>query len=255
MHVGQPLLPGARDKAGGAARRGVARRKGLLHELRRGGDRVRDQARPPAALGRRPGRARGGVPRPDDGGPVGDAPGGEAGAVRAARARDSGWCRRTRPRWPRAVDETDRGRADRADPGGERHPPRRSGDPARCPRRLRRARRAARLRRDPVRHGPDGRHVGVAGRGRRARPDDGRQGAGWRPAGGRVRDDSEARRRAPAGRPRLHLRRGAGGRGRRERGAGRAERRRVPRVGRPRAARASARGSRRCRSRGSAAGG
>ena len=48
----QPLLHRAADAAGRAAVRAGARRQGVLHQLRRRGDRVRDQARPQA-----PGRA------------------------------------------------------------------------------------------------------------------------------------------------------------------------------------------------------
>ncbi len=74
--------------------------------------------------------------------------------VRARRPR-----RARRRRWPRH-----RGRAARAHPGRGRHPSPQRRD-ARCrPRGLRRARRAAHLRRDPVRHGPHRRHVGAGRR-------------------------------------------------------------------------------------------
>ena len=58
-----------------------------------------------------------------------------------------------------------RGRADRADPGRVGDPAGRPRGAARRPRGLRRPRRAADLRRDPVRHGPHRRPVGLAGRG------------------------------------------------------------------------------------------
>ena len=53
---------------------------------------------------------------------------------------------------------------------------------------LRRARRAADLRRDPVRHGAHGHAVGLAAAGRAARRDDRGQGAGRRAADRRLRD-------------------------------------------------------------------
>ena len=82
---GEPLLHGARDAAGGAAVEAVARREGVLHELGRRGDRVRDQARAQAQAGGRGRRARGRVPRAHLRRAVGHAAGGEAGAVLSIR--------------------------------------------------------------------------------------------------------------------------------------------------------------------------
>ena len=59
------------------------------------------------------------------------------------------------------IDRAHGGRADRADPGRVGHPPDRSGGPAGGTRGLRRSRRAARLRRDPVWDGPDRDAVGA----------------------------------------------------------------------------------------------
>ena len=120
---GQPLLHRARDAARREAVEAVARREGLLHELGRRGDRVRDQARAQAQDRGRGRRPRGRLPRPHLRCAVGDAAGDQAGAVRAARAglrrraaRRPGGGRR-RGRW------RDRRRDHRADPGRVRHPP------------------------------------------------------------------------------------------------------------------------------------
>ena len=90
-------------------------------------------------------------------------------------------------------------------------------------------RRAARARRDPVRDGPHGHALGLAAAGHRAGRDDRGQGTRRRPADRRVRGLARARRRAPAGRPRLHLRRRPGGHGGRQRRARHDRRRGVPR--------------------------
>ena len=118
-----------------------------------------------------------------------------------------------------AVDGQHRGGPARAGPGRGRHPPalgRHAGGGARG---VRRARRDAHLRRDPVRHGPHRRLVGLAARRRAPRRDDRGQGPGRRAADRRLPDRARVRRRAPARRPRLHVRRRPRDRGRRQRGA------------------------------------
>ena len=97
------------------------------------------------------------------------------------------------------------------------------------PRRLRRARRAADLRRDPVRAGAHGRALGLRARRRAARRDHAREGPRRRPPDRSLRRRARGLRRAPARRPRLHVRGRAGaGRGRQRR----ARRRRGPRAAR-----------------------
>ena len=86
----------------------------------------------------------------------------------------------------------------RAGPGRGRHPPalrRHVGSGARG---VRRARRDAHLRRDPVRYGPHRRLVGLAARGRAPRRDDRGQGPRRRPADRRLPDLARLRRCAPA---------------------------------------------------------
>ena len=161
---GQPLLHRARHAAGGAAVRAVARRQGVPHQLGRRGGGVRAQARPPAPAGRRlRGRSRA-----------------ASTAARWARSRPPRRrpSRRPSPRScpgftavpredPAALAEAvgDRTAAVLIEPiqgEGGIHPLCRADARGR-PRGLRRARRAADLRRDPVRDGP---HRATCGRGR-----------------------------------------------------------------------------------------
>ena len=166
------------------------------------------KARPGRRRGRRPQR----VPRAHVRRALGHAAGGQAGAVRAARARlprdrrdargDDGGRRRAH-----------RGGAARADPGRERR--------ARAVRRaargrargVRRARRGARLRRDPVRARPHRDAVGVRADRRGARRDHEREGARRRPADRRADHRPAVGRRVRPRRPRLDVRRRPGDRG------------------------------------------
>ena len=135
---------------------------------------------------------RGRLPRPHDGRAVGHAAGGQAGAVRAAGARFHGRAPRRRRGRGRGGGRQHRGGAARADPGRGRHPPalrRHAGGGAR---RVRRARGDADLRRDPVRHGPHRRLVGLAARRRAPRRDDRGEGPGRRAADRRLPDLARA---------------------------------------------------------------
>ena len=142
------------------------------------------------------GRLRGGggrLPRPHDGRAVGHAAGGQAGAVRAAGARASRSCRRDDPAALAAAVGPDTAAVLLEPIQGEGgiHPLSRR-DARRRARGLRRARRAADLRRDPVRHGPHRRHVGLGGAGRAPRRDDRGQGPGRRAADRRLPDHARA---------------------------------------------------------------
>ena len=163
--------------------------------------------------------------------------GGQAGAVRAAGARLQGRAPRRRRGSGRGGRPEHRRRAHRARAGRGRHPPAVRRHAGRRARGLRRARRDAHLRRDPVRHGPHRRLVGLAALGHPPGRHDRGQGPGRRAADRRLPDRARLRRRAPARRPRLDLRRRPGDRGGRQRGARRDRAGRVPagggRQGRP----------------------
>ena len=108
MHVGNLFYTEPPMRLAARLAELLARRQGLLLQLRRRGERVRDQARPQAPPRRRHRRARARLPRPHDGRAVGHAAGVQAGAVRAARAR----LQRRRPattrgaRRPRSTERT-----------------------------------------------------------------------------------------------------------------------------------------------------
>ena len=156
----QPLLHRAGDAAQRAARRVEPRRSRLPVQLRRRGERVRDQARPQA----RPRAAGSTRPRsspstaPSTAAPSGRSPrrrgspamtsSGPAARLRLGPARRSGRPARRGRRAHRRCD-------DRADPGRGGHLPDRRRGPASPP--ARRATRSARagLRRGPVRDGED----------------------------------------------------------------------------------------------------
>ena len=160
----------------------LARRPRLPLQLRRRGDRVRAEARPQAPPGRRVRRAWRAAStaapwarsRPRRRRPS------RRRSRRSCRA--SRWCPATTARrsWRAVTGRHRRGPA-RADPGRVAASTRSTREVlARRPRGLRRARRAAHLRRDPVRHGPHRHAVGARAAGRGARRDDGRQGPGRR---------------------------------------------------------------------------
>ena len=164
----------------------LARRQGVPLQLRHGGDRVRHQAGPPRSAGRRLRGDRGRLPRPHDGRPLRHAPGGQAGALRTARAGLP-----CGPRGDGAASAGGRrahGRgADRADPGRVRHPPDR-------PELLAAAREAcdeygALLVFDEIQCGMGRTGTLWAWQQLRRAPgrDDRRQGPGWRAAGRRLR--------------------------------------------------------------------
>ena len=188
--------------------RALAGRRRVLLQLGRRGQRGRDQARAQGAPARRRVVAHQRVPRAHLRRAVGDAAGGQAGAVRAAGARASGRCRRVEI--PAAVDEHTA--AVLIEPvQGE------SGVNlidlellAVDPRGLRRGRRRAGVRRGPDRHGPDRLAVGLRADRRRPGRDDAGQGPRRRAADRRARDRGAAAGRLRARRPRLDLRRRAG---------------------------------------------
>ncbi len=155
----------------------------------------------------------------------------QAGALRAARAGlprgRAGRPRRAR----RGGRRAHRGRDRRGRAGRGRHPPARERPARGGAGRVRRARRAADLRRDPVRPGAHRRTLGLRPRGHQARRDDAGEGPRRRPADRSVRHEPGVRGRARARRPRLDLRRRAARGGRRQRRARPA--RRAGRAGSP----------------------
>ncbi len=173
-------------------------------------------ARKARARRRRGGRPRR-LPRAHPRCAVGDAAGGQAGAVRAACARVSRSDRRSAGA-ARSGPCRYGGGAARADPRRERGQcalRRAAGSRARG---LRRARRGADLRRGAVRHGPHRHALGLRADRREARRDDGRQGTRRGPADRRADHRRAARRGTGARRSRLDFRgrardckRGAGG--------------------------------------------
>ena len=209
----EPLLHPAADPARQAALRPLVRRPGLLLQLGRGGQRVRDQARAQVGQGARGQRSRrhhhdaGRLPRPD------------AGHRHRHRAGEVPPRLRAAPRWlqVRPVQRSARGGAGhrqphrrghgRADPGRGRHqhPGRRL--PARAPQAVRRGGHPARARRDPDRHGTHRPALGLRALRHRARHHDAGQGARQRGADRRDPGHRERGVGVHPGHPRLHLRR------------------------------------------------
>ena len=218
MHVGNLYWNAPMVRLAERLTDALARRRRLLHELRRGGERGRDQARPQGAAARRRRGLPRRVPRPHVRRAFGHAAGVQAGAVRAAGARLPG----DRPggrRRPRGGRRAHRGRADGAGARRVRRAPDVRRAAARGARGLRRGRRRARVRRGPDRHGPDRHAMGVRAVGRDAGRDDAREGPRRRSADRGARDRPAARRRVRARRPRLDVRRWPAGVRRRQRGA------------------------------------
>ena len=169
----------SRCRGSRAARRELAGRQGVLHQLGRRGRRGGDQVRAQGAPGRHDRLAPRRLPRSHLRRAVGDAAGVQAGAVRAARRRGSSastrrWRRSTRRRRAHGGGDP------RADPGRDGRPraPRRA--PARRARALRPDRRDADLRRDPDGLGRTG-YAGATSTRGRARPDHQREVARRRP--------------------------------------------------------------------------
>ena len=202
-HVSNFFASRAADRARREAARAARRRpgQGLLHQLRRRGQRGGVQADPPHRPHPRR-RRRGRLPRPHDGRAGADLQGGLPRAVRAAAGRRHVRAVRRRAGARGGGHRPHRGDPARADPGRGRGrgpagglPRGRAADRgrARCP---------ALARRDPDRDGP---HRAVV-RARTAsgvpRHRDGGQGAGRRLPDRRLHRARRGRRAAPAGQPR-----------------------------------------------------
>ena len=128
--------------------------QGLLHQLRRRGQRGGVQAHPAHRPHPRR-RRRGRLPRPDHGRAGADLQGGLPRAVRAAARRGHLRAVRRRAGPGRSGHRRDGGDPAGADPGRGRGRGAARGLPRGGPSDRRRARRAALARRDPDRHGPD----------------------------------------------------------------------------------------------------
>ena len=193
--------PAARDAHGGArvffCNSGTEANEAALKLVRRqqGKDRPVDRRRRPQ------------LPRPHDGRARDHRQGVDQGPVRPVRLRRPLGRVRRRRRPRQAVDERHRRRRPRADPGRGRRHPRPGRLPRRRPRGLRRGRRAAGARRDPVGHRPHRRVVRAPGRGGHPRRAHAGQGPRRRAADRRLRRLRRQRHRPRNRRPRLDVRR------------------------------------------------